>query len=375
MPRRILIVDDDPQIRSLFARWLPPSEYRLAFCRKPLLAPAVAHRFRASLAIVDAHLGASVNGFQLCAILKQMRETRSIPVVMTSGRWPAAELAEKARQCGAAAYLVKADLPLSLVKAKIDALIDMEERIQSSSGADDEDLRPRGAVLLADDQDEWLMLVRHWLERCGHRVIATNDARAVLDLAVARRPECLVLDYDLGRRTADDVCRELRGHPQAKAVPVVVLTSLESGRAALDEGADQFVKKSGDDPAPLLQAVHRAIRRHRWSTGRVVNGDLALDPRDRSVYRDGMLIAQISDGQFKLLSLLVSRSPRYVGHAELCAELLGRPDDERASKALEMLVVRTKEGVGNVVGRRIHHLKGFGWLYEKPDPPPPPPKK
>lgn len=80
MARRILIVDDDPEIRTILGRWLAPPEYRLAFCHKPLFAPAPAHRFRASLAIIDAQLGASVNGFQVCALLKQMRETRAIPV-------------------------------------------------------------------------------------------------------------------------------------------------------------------------------------------------------------------------------------------------------------------------------------------------------
>ncbi len=324
----------------------------------------MAHQVRPALILLDAHLGSGLNGLQICAILKKMPSMRDIPVLMTSGRWLDDEFAVVARQCGAEGYVRKSGLADHL-PGLLERFLRVEDGAPAFAAAvHEEDLRPRGTVVVADDDEGWLQLASHWLTEAGHRVIRTSRGESVHKFVLAHRPDCIVLDYDLDGLKASEVCRRLQEHPLSRAVPVVVLTAHQGGRIALDHGADLFVSKEGGNPQGLVQSVHGAIRRFRWSTGVLVKGDISLDPRDKRV-QVGKDAVHLSDEQFKLLHTLIARSPYCVDRAELFRLVLGREDDGE-SRALDVLIGRTKAKIGKPAARRIHHVSGLGWAYEFP---------
>jgi DNA-binding response OmpR family regulator len=362
--RTILVVEDDLEVQGWLGRLLEQQGYAAVFCRKATRVPLAVHQVRPVMVLMDAHLGSGLNGLQVCAILKKAPVVREIPVVMTSGRWLEDEFAEVAVQYGADAFVRKSDLADRLPGLLARFLKDQDGIATAPSSQGAEELRPRGTVVIADDDDDWLALASTWLSDAGHRVIRTSGGESVHKFALTHRPDCIVLDYDLGRMKASDVCRRLQEHPLSRAVPVVVLTAHAGGRAALDHGADLFVAKEGDGAERFLQSVHGAIRRFRWSTGIVVRGDVSLDPRDNRV-QIGRGTVQLSAEQFNLLHALVSRSPYCVDRAELFRSVLGREDDGE-SRALDMLIGRLKTKIGKPAAGRIHHVSGLGWTYEFP---------
>lgn len=368
--KAILIVDDDSEIRRSMALELADSGYKTLPCARGALVAHMADKLKPVLILLDVHFKEGFNGFQLCALLKQNQSTRDIPVVMMSGRFLRDEFAMKARQAGAAGFFRKGHPSPSLSQS-------IQAALQAPTGArlpvaalSPGESAPHGTVLVADDDDEWVQLTSAWLGEAGYRVVAVRDELSVSAMALRHRPDCIVLDYQMGRQTAPEVCLQLQKDAATRAIPVIIHTGNEQGKAVcLDIGADQFVLK-GATPEELLRAVKASIRRRDWSTGVVVNGDIRLDPRERSIHLSDELLGKLPDNQFQFLSTLVLRSPQYVTRQELSKDILGRPDAREESKALDKLVSRLKENVGAAVGKRIHHIRNLGWLYEVPLPAP-----
>ena len=372
--KAILIVDDDACVRRTLADELAFEGYKTLLCGRGVLAPRLADRLKPSLILLDIHLGEGINGFQLCSVLKQVPSTRNIPVLMMSGRYLGDESAMKARQAGAAGFVRKGE-PRPSLKESVEAALGVSTGARLSAGTPSSvENAPHGTVLVADDDDEWVRLLGSWLGEAGYRVVAASNEASVLTLALRHRPDCIVLDYQMRRLTAPEVCLQLQKDAATRAIPVVVITGHEQGKAvSLDIGADQFVLK-GAPAEELLRAVKTSIRRRDWSTGVVVKGDVRLDPRERSIHVGDKLLGELPDNQFQFLSTLVLRSPQYVSRRELFESILGRRDVPEESKALDMLVSRLKKNVGATVAKRIHHIRELGWLYEVPLPAPDAPR-
>lgn len=362
--KTILLIEDDPGIRDVVSKGLGREGFRVVGCRRGAFAPKMAKRLQPSAIVLDAHLGDGISGFQVCAILKQVSETRHIPVIMISGVCLQEKYDEKALRLGAAGYIRKTELWPALCD-KIQALQLTKSQPASVSSATS-DPPSGGTVLVADDESEWLTLTSRWLTDAGYSVVTTGKDSVVAALAVKHRPDCIVLDYQMQTLTALDICLLLQKDVATRSIPVVVLTAHAGGKVkSLNVGADQYVLK-GPSAEELLAAVKASIRGRSVSSGVVVNGDIRLDPRDRGVYLDSKPLTTLPDNQFDLLCTLILRCPQYVSSRELFERVLERQDDMGESKALDKLVSRLKKNVGHTISKRIHHLRTLGWLYETP---------
>ncbi len=109
--------------------------------------------------------------------------------------------------------------------------------------------RAVASILLIDDSDTFRETVRAFLESLGYKVIATASGEEALPLAARLRPNAVVVDGTLPGMRGEEVIRRLNLDPALRAVPCVMLTSAEevgNELAALEAGADAFVRKSAD---------------------------------------------------------------------------------------------------------------------------------
>ena len=63
----------------------------------------------------------------------------------------------------------------------------------------------RRLVLIADDDEDILALVRATIERSGHEVMAVGDGAAALSAMAERRPDLAVLDIAMPSMTGRDL--------------------------------------------------------------------------------------------------------------------------------------------------------------------------
>jgi diguanylate cyclase (GGDEF)-like protein len=112
--------------------------------------------------------------------------------------------------------------------------------------------RPRSAlvrqdiVLVVDDDEQVLRLVKRVLERAGFECVTVNDGHSAHDTAVEWRPDIILLDLMIGEVTGDDIMTQLRDDFRTRLIPIVVLTARDSLKDKVEHllsGADDYVTK------------------------------------------------------------------------------------------------------------------------------------
>ncbi len=132
-------------------------------------------------------------------------------------------------------------------------------------------LRPpvlEGEILVVDDDPELLQGLIETFTRLGYGVRAARDGEEALAAVAAARPDCLILDLHLPRRSGLQVLRALREQSRTREVPVLALTGWgeQEGREALRLGAQEFLTKpvsSSILAATVDRLLQKAARERR----------------------------------------------------------------------------------------------------------------
>jgi CheY-like chemotaxis protein len=100
-------------------------------------------------------------------------------------------------------------------------------------------------ILVCDDDERLRELMRVTLGP-AYTYVEAGDAEQALHLLRSAHPDVALLDVMMPGRSGIDLLREMRGDPDLRAIPVVVVSawSRESDRdSAAEAGADAFIGK------------------------------------------------------------------------------------------------------------------------------------
>jgi excisionase family DNA binding protein len=125
-PRRVLIVDDDPEIVGLMTEWLEADgRFEVRSVNTGYDAGLETERFRPSLIVLDYMLP-DINGNVVCRRIRSTPELEGTRVLCVSGVVEAAEV-QGLRDAGADDFLQK-PFDLNELVARIETLLDMQAR-------------------------------------------------------------------------------------------------------------------------------------------------------------------------------------------------------------------------------------------------------
>lgn len=116
-------------------------------------------------------------------------------------------------------------------------------------------------VLVAEDDDDILMLVTERLRRDGFDVISAGTGEEALAAVQGRRPHAAVLDISLPGLDGLEVLRRIRRDSELKGICVLLLTAhaQESDvRRGYEAGADAYVVKPFS-PADLSARIRAML--------------------------------------------------------------------------------------------------------------------
>ncbi|HZC31144.1 MAG TPA: response regulator [Gaiellaceae bacterium] len=111
-------------------------------------------------------------------------------------------------------------------------------------------------VLVAEDDDDILALVRTCLEREGYDVVEARDGALALE-RMREQPDLLVLDIGLPMVDGIEVLKEAQRDARLRSIPVVILTAKAQEadiRRGLEAGAQAYIPKPFS-PTKLAQVV------------------------------------------------------------------------------------------------------------------------
>ena len=114
----------------------------------------------------------------------------------------------------------------------------------------------RGPLLLVEDNELNRDMLRRRLTRAGFAVLTAGDGREALARMQAEQPALVLMDMNLPVLDGWSACREARGNPATRAIPIIALTAhaMETDRqSALGAGCDDYATKPIDFPALLAK--------------------------------------------------------------------------------------------------------------------------
>ena len=116
--------------------------------------------------------------------------------------------------------------------------------VRVPEGADAE--RPP-LVLIAEDHEDSRDALRTLLDAFGYRVVEAENGRQAVDLALAERPDLILMDMMMPQVDGFQATREIRAAVGMRGVPIVALTAMEGARErVLQAGCDDMVAKPLD---------------------------------------------------------------------------------------------------------------------------------
>ena len=104
-------------------------------------------------------------------------------------------------------------------------------------------------ILCVEDSDDNLYMLHRRLSRAGFDVKVARNGIEGVEWAKAMRPDLIVMDLNLPGLNGWEATRRLKGQPETKHIPIIVLTvetSRKSRENAIAAGCDEFLEKPID---------------------------------------------------------------------------------------------------------------------------------
>lgn len=226
-------------------------------------------------------------------------------------------------------------------------------------------------ILIVDDDQRILRLVRVNLERAGFQVNSATSGAAALDQLTLEPPDAVVLDVTMPGMDGFAVTQRIR---EISNVPIIMLTAMgeQSQKVrGLEIGADDYLTKPFD-PDELVARVRALIRRSQSQgspedTQHVLTaGDLEIDFVRHRVTRGGETI-KLTPTEYKLLQHLAQQAGKLIPHSDLLSKVWG-PEyrDETGYLWVYIRALRQKLEADPSSPQYILSEPGFGYRFQVP---------
>ncbi len=119
--KKILLVEDDPSIRTLIRITLASDRFEILEAEDGSSALQLVDAVHPDLVLLDVGLPGELDGFEVCRTIKNNPNTSDITVIMLTAYGQESDIL-KGQDVGADSYFVKPFSPLSLLR-KVDELL------------------------------------------------------------------------------------------------------------------------------------------------------------------------------------------------------------------------------------------------------------
>ncbi len=91
-------------------------------------------------------------------------------------------------------------------------------------------------ILVVDDQEDNLELVKQVLGFAGHKIITAMRGEDAILRAVQDKPDVIVLDVDMPEMNGFEVCRILKDKEETESIPIVFITAYHTSELSVVKG-------------------------------------------------------------------------------------------------------------------------------------------
>lgn len=177
-------------------------------------------------------------------------------------------------------------------------------------------------ILLIEDEEDIAALLKLQAEVLGYKLHVEVDGINGFRAVEREKPDLVILDIMLPGQNGFDVCRKIKGHPELKNIPVIILTAKGEELdviLGLELGADDYVAKPFS-PKVLFSRIKAVLRRNREEPEKppkvLAFGEFSLDV-DRYLLKKGEKAITITLSEFGILKRLLSNPGKVLTRNQL----------------------------------------------------------
>jgi len=226
-------------------------------------------------------------------------------------------------------------------------------------------VEPQTTVLVVDDQEDIVDLMRDFLEAEGYAVVTALEGGAALDLLRHQRIDVVLLDVMMPGPSGFEIVRRIR---ELGDVPVLFLSAKQEDSdkiRGLGLGADDYIVKSATPGEVIarIKAVLRRTRRGELPPPAVLDfGRLTIDLRAHEVRIDDNPVP-FTAREFELLQLMAEH-PRQVFTREQLYERFWGAYGDRHTLTVHIGRLREKIEEDPAHPKLIVTVWGVGYRFE-----------
>jgi len=218
-------------------------------------------------------------------------------------------------------------------------------------------------ILMVDDEQDILELVKYNLEREGYEVFTAGNGREAIEVGKKVRADLILLDVMMPEMDGIEACMNLRDMDDFKNTVIAFLTARGedySQIAGFESGADDYITKP-IKPRVLVSRVKALLRR---GTGAVDEqpedvAGLVLDREKYVVTKDGKELS-LPKKEFELLALLISKPGKVFTREAILNDVWGN-DIIVGDRTIDVHIRKLREKIGEDL---IRTVKGVGYKLE-----------
>ena len=223
----------------------------------------------------------------------------------------------------------------------------------------------RKVVLVVEDEESILELLRYNLDKAGFTVIPAGSGEDGLAIARQQRPDLILLDLMLPGIDGLEVCRLLKRSKETEIIPVVMLTARGEEAdivAGLELGADDYLTKPFS-PRVLLAHIGATLRRTSAvpaTRDTLAAGAIFLDRGRREATASGSPV-DLTFTEFEVLWYLASRPGLVFTRSQIVDAVRGS-DYPVTERAVDVQIVGLRRKLG-AAGALIETVRGVGYRF------------
>jgi two-component system alkaline phosphatase synthesis response regulator PhoP len=223
--------------------------------------------------------------------------------------------------------------------------------------------KPAHKVLVVDDEEPILELLKYNLEKQGFDVRTATDGQVAVDVAKKFHPDLVLLDIMMPKVDGVEACRQLRAMPELVNTYIVFLTARAeeySEVAAFDVGADDYILKP-IKPRALMSRITALFRRDnakKNTSNQIKAGGLLIDRTSYTVRLNGKEIS-LPKKEFELLFFLAQNPNKVFTRDDLLQNIWGA-DVYVLSRTVDVHIRKVREKIGEDC---IATVKGVGYKF------------
>lgn len=223
-------------------------------------------------------------------------------------------------------------------------------------------------ILVVDDEEDILELVRYNLLKNGYRVTCVSSGEQAIEKLRQETPHIILLDLMLPGMDGLDVCRNLRSNPATSSIPIIMITAKGEDAdivSGLELGADDYLTKPFS-PRVLLARIRALLRRNKLDeldeTSVLKIHQLVINPVRHEVLVNGEPLA-LTATEFSLLHF-IARRPGWVFSRDQIISAVKGDDYPVTERSVDVQIVGLRKKLGDS-GDLIETVRGVGYRFKE----------